>query len=144
MNGNNDFRQKLSDFMQGRYGTDDLARSMTFVVIVLLVVSMICMVAGAQVASTVISTIALAVILWTFFRMLSKNVSKRSKENDRWLSMSKTRKQCVRLMRDWKTYHKQYRVFRCPNCGEILKVPRGKGKIRVTCPNCHQKFDKKA
>lgn len=141
---NKGFRQKFADFMQDRYGTDDLARALTLAVIVLLVVSLICMVAGLGLVSTVISLVALLLILWCFFRMCSKHIDAREKENARWQAFSKNWDSYAAFLKNWATYHKDYKVFRCPHCGEVLKVPKGKGKIRVTCPVCHTKFEKKS
>ncbi len=144
MNSHKNFRQKFSNFMQDRYGSDDLVRAVTIVVIALLIVSLICMAAGASLASDIISVVALVLILWCFFRMLSKKDDARTKENERWLRLSKKTRSFAKYVSDWKKYHKQYRVFHCPKCGEVLKVPKGKGKLRITCPKCHETFEKKS
>ena len=39
---------------------------------------------------------------------------------------------------------KTSKFLKCPSCGQILSVPKGKGKIRVTCPKCHAKVETKS
>ena len=78
------------------------------------------------------------------YRSLSRNLGKRYEENQRFL-MRTGKMQNAR--ETWQTHaeqKKQYKVFKCPSCGIKLRVPRGKGKIRVTCRQCGASFDEKS
>jgi ribosomal protein L37AE/L43A len=70
-------------------------------------------------------------LAWAIFRMLSKNVYKRYEENRKYL----------RFLDRWKD--KEHRYYDCPKCKQTVRVPRGKGKISITCPTCKEKFVKK-
>lgn len=41
----------------------------------------------------------------------------------------------------WYTQKRLYKITICPNCNQKLRLPRGKGKILVTCKKCSIKFD---
>lgn len=90
-----------------------------------------------------LNLVALALFGYTAFRVLSRNVAKRRSENyalihamDRlriWYDHSKTRR----------SQREQYKFFTCPGCKNKLRVPRGKGKLQITCPRCGQRFSGK-
>lgn len=77
------------------------------------------------------------------FRTFSKNITKRSMENYKFaMFMSPVYswfKRLQRSIRDSKT-HKYYK---CPSCKATLRLPKGKGKILITCPKCRNEFTKK-
>ena len=70
-------------------------------------------------------------MIWAIFRTLSRNTYKRYQENRRFL-------QIVGRLKD-----RNNRYFDCPKCRQMVRVPRGKGKISITCPRCHEKFIRK-
>ena len=75
--------------------------------------------------------------------MLSKKYDKRRQENNFYLRHTAgIRKFCKRQMNKWK-YRKTHKYLKCPQCHQYLRVPKGKGEITVTCPSCHQQFDKR-
>ena len=136
--------------MQGRYGFDELGRSMSVWVIVLIIASIVLNlltglfgnlfhVYAAAMLMNILSTIAsfasFVVLVLMFFRMFSRKHDKRRAENERYLSrrFGKQRKQ--ELARD----RKEYKYLECPFCGQKMRVPRGKGKIAVKCPACNEK-----
>ena len=65
------------------------------------------------------------------YRMLSKSTYRRYQENRRFL-------QLIDRIKDRKN-----RYYKCPKCKQLVRVPRGKGKISITCPRCKEKFVKK-
>ena len=70
-------------------------------------------------------------MIWAIFRTLSLNTYKRYQENRKFL-------QVINRLKD-----RRNRYFDCPKCRQMVRVPRGKGKISITCPRCHEKFIRK-
>lgn len=118
-------RWKLSNFMQQRNGNDELCR-ITFIV------SIIVYVLSVLFNSSLFYLLALCGIIYSLFRMLSRNISARQKENQQFL-------QFFNLQKKRFSMRKEYRIFTCKGCGKHIRVPRKKGKVEVTCPICGQK-----
>ena len=132
----NSFKDKMARFMYGRYGMDQLSRNLSLICLVLLIVTMF-------VRNNVIYMIALVGIVYTYFRVFSRNISRRSEENEKYLKfhykvVGKLNKIKFRI-----TDSKTHRIFRCPSCSQKIRVPRGKGKISIKCPKCSIEFIKK-
>ena len=132
----NRFKQSFSRFMYGRYGMDQLSRCLSYVVLVLIILTFF-------LRSNVIYTVALLGIVYIYFRMFSRNISRRSAENQKYMKiyykfMSKFNKVRARI-KDSKTH----RIFKCPSCGQKIRVPKGKGRISIKCPKCRIEFIKK-
>ena len=84
--------------------------------------------------------LALTLFGYTAFRVLSRNVAKRREENywlTRTLDNLRARHADHKARRE---QSRQYKFFTCPSCKNRLRVPRGKGKIQITCPRCGQRF----
>ena len=126
------FTAKLSSglrfFMAGRYGTDRL----NMVILTAgFVVSLLSMFSTSPVLTLVFFALSYGLMIWAIFRTLSRNTYKRYQENRKFL-------QVFDRMKD-----RQHRYFDCPKCKQMVRVPRGKGKIAITCPRCREKFVKK-
>ena len=136
MNGNSGwFRQfsaKLSaglrSFMTGRYGTDRLNM---VILSVGLVASLLSVFFQNSSVSLVFFVLSYGMMIWAIVRSLSRNTYKRYQENRKFL-------QIFDRLKD-----RQHRFFDCPKCRQMVRVPRGKGKIAITCPRCKEKFVKK-
>lgn len=89
------------------------------------------------------SYLSLIAILLGLFRMMSRNIERRRAENARFLKLFRPVTQWLKLRR---TMHqdKDHCYFKCPNCGQHLRVPKGKGKITVTCRACGTTFQEKS
>ena len=132
-------RQKLMQFMYGRNGVDLFSRFLMYFALALLVLRLI--IRGA--AGNVIWYLAIAVLIYAYFRIFSRNLSKRRAENAKYYQL---RTKAVNGVRDWTDRRRQsrdFRFFRCPSCRAMLRVPRGKGRIRVTCRKCGTAFERK-
>ena len=143
----NNWQYKMQQWMQGRNGSDDLGRFALGVAMVLLVVSFIVGLFSSGAASA-FSLLALACIVYSFWRMASKDVAKRQEENRCWgvkfIPVQVKFRRRYSAFKDWRTYHKEYHLYTCKTCGQSLRVPKGKGKVKVTCPKCHTSFTTKS
>jgi len=122
--------------MLGRYGPDHLA-------IALIVLSFIISLLYAILGVTALLYISYIIFGIVIFRMLSRNIYRRRAENDKfiryWWPVRTKIKRRVESIRQRRTH----KFFKCPNCKNTLRVPRGKGKPQVTCPKCGTRFMKK-
>lgn len=133
-------RQKLARFMMGRNGQDQLNLFLTVVCLVLLVLS--AFIRGGF--GSFLNGLALALLILSWFRMLSRNLPRRRAENEQYL---RRRYQVTGWLRRLKTRWEQrrdYRFFTCPSCHTTLRVPKGRGKIRIVCRKCGSSFTRKS
>ncbi len=129
-------RNALQRFMYGRYGNDQFN---LFLIGTYLVLYLLFVLTGFA----PLYWLSLVLIAYSLFRLLSRNPARRRSENARFLSIVNPVLRWLRLRR---TIHrdKEHRYFKCPNCGQQLRVPRGKGKITVTCRGCGASFQEKS
>ena len=116
--------EKFRRFMYGRYGSDQLG-------VFLLILGVALCLLGSFSRLYYLGLIAYVPLIWAIFRMYSRNIEKRRKENRRFV-------QFFQRLRD-----RQNRYFSCPRCRQRVRVPRGKGKIVIKCPSCGERFTKK-
>ena len=118
-------RNALQRFMYGRYGNDQLNTALLILYVALYVLYFLTRI-------ELFYWISFVAILFALFRMLSRNPARRRAENAKFLKVAGPAIQWFRLRR---TIHrdKEHCYFKCPNGGQQLRVPRGKGKITVTC-----------
>ena len=121
-------RDRLQRFMYGRYGVDELGRTLLYSGLGLLVLSML---TGIELLSSL--SIALYVVM--LVRALSRNCAARQRENIKFRRLTAPLVRRVRLLRSM-LRDKDHRYFKCPGCGKYLRVPKGKGRITVTCRSC--------
>lgn len=125
----------LQRFMYGRYGGDNLGRALIAVYFVLYL-------AGLLTRWSILVYLSAAAAAWCIFRMLSRNVEKRRRENAKYLAVTAPLRNWLRRRRAIRT-DKTHRYFKCPNCGQQLRVPRVSGKIKITCRACGTVFEEK-
>ena len=118
----------LRNFMAGRYGTDRLNM---VILSAGLVTSLLSVLIRFAPVNLVLFLLSYGLMFWAIFRTLSRNTYKRYQENRRFL-------QLTGRMKD-----REHRYFDCPKCRQMVRVPRGKGKISITCPRCSEKFVRK-
>lgn len=127
---------KFRQWMVGRYGSDQLGLCMMTVYLLLSILGMVF-------RNSVLIIIMYVLFILTIFRMFSKNVSKRYAENQKFLSMTAPiRGKMKSFLRRCKQ-RKTHKFYKCRTCGQIIRVPRGKGKICISCPKCRHEFIKK-
>lgn len=126
----------LQKFMLGRYGVDQLSKAMLIFTFILLIISSIT-------GSDIINAIGILALALTYMRILSRNIDKRYQENMKFLQwLGPIRVRLNKLFKRLKE-HKTYRFYRCTQCNQQLRVPKGKGKIRITCPKCKSSIIKR-
>ncbi|PKM72447.1 MAG: hypothetical protein CVU91_08615 [Firmicutes bacterium HGW-Firmicutes-16] len=132
-------RNKFAKFMYGRYGLDELSKFLSTASLVVIIVSMFL----AQTSKTVVFLIAIALLVYSYFRIFSKNYEKRRAENAKYLKFRQPIVDKIKLRREMWAQRKEFKFFKCPSCKAVLRVPKGKGKIRVVCKKCGTAFEKK-
>ncbi|MBR4692799.1 MAG: hypothetical protein IKP17_08575 [Oscillospiraceae bacterium] len=131
------FRNWMAQTMAGRYGTDPLNRALNIATLVFLVLSLF--IGGSSVGG-LIWVLAILSLVWSTFRTFSRNIGKRSAENEAYLRLTGRLRSRFGGAGDRFRQRKDYRFFRCPSCGTWLRVPRGKGKLSITCRQCGERF----
>ena len=130
-------RDKIRNFMIGRYGPDGLNQFLTGA-------ALACMVLSIFFHGPLPRLLMYGLLGWSLFRMFSRNIAKRSQENAVFYALKqKFMGDVHRKQSEWKQ-RDQYKFFRCPKCGQKLRVPRGHGPIEITCPKCSTQFVKKS
>ena len=92
---------------------------------------------------TVLVVLQYALALGCIFRMFSRNIYKRQQENAVYMQLRQGAFRWFRSLRDRWKQRKEYKFFRCPSCHALLRVPRGKGKLLLTCRKCGNRFERK-
>ena len=129
--------QKLREFMYGRYGTDQLSLALTVSGFVFYTTYVISRFRLLYLFSLIVYGIAI-------FRTLSKNITKRRMENQKFMNLwYKLKNKWVGIRADFEE-RKTYKHFKCPQCGQKIRIPRGRGKVEIRCPKCSNRFIKKS
>ena len=129
-------RNAIQRFMYGRYGNDQLGFFLIAAYFVLALLS-------AITDFGLFALIGEVGVFFALFRMLSRNVTKRREENAKFLRKANPIIKWFRLQQSIRK-DKDHRYFKCPNCAQYLRVPKGKGKITVTCRSCGASFQEKS
>ena len=118
----------MQRFMAGRYGTDRLNMTILSVGLVACLISAFIQ---APVLNLILTAISYALMFWAIYRTMSRQTYKRYLENRKFM-------QFIDRFKD-----REHRYYDCPKCRQSVRVPRGKGKIAITCPRCREKFVRK-
>ena len=127
---------KMQQWMQGRYGSDELNIALCYAGLVFFILSLFT-------PTRFLGILAIALILWSCIRCFSRDLAARSSERDTYLKFTGRIQSWFRLQKNKWRDRKSYRYFRCEECKMALRVPKGKGNIRVTCPHCHHESVRK-
>ncbi len=130
------WRDRWNSFMAGRYGQDQFSRFLLTVCMIILILSIFVRIPG-------LSLLVLLLLGYVYYRMLSRNISARYAENqkylalkDRFLGFFKNKGRTSQRQGD-------HMIFRCPKCSQKIRIPIGKGMVEITCPKCRTKFRKR-
>ena len=124
-------------FMYGRNGVDSLGK---FV----LVISIIVMLLAGWTDSLILSYLSWIGIIYLYFRMFSRNIYKRSSENQWYLNKTYKIRTFFYRQKNLLLQRKTHHIYKCPTCRQKIRVPRGKGRIEIRCPKCNTRFIKKS
>jgi len=136
------FQESAGTFMYGRNGMDRLSQFMLYFSLFLLIASAILfsLLSGNNISATILQYAAVVLLVLSYFRAFSRNLVKRRNENSQYLKTVYPISNWFRSKRHRLEMRKNYKFFTCPDCKTTLRVPRGKGRINLTCPRCHAKF----
>lgn len=133
----NKFKNAMYQFMSGRYGSDQFNMFLLILAIALMLLNLF------FIRNSFVSTLVWLILLYNLFRTYSRNIYKRKEENEKYLTLIqplKTRTNIIKKNR----VDQEHKYFLCSSCKQMVRVPRGRGKITITCPKCSHKFDKKS
>jgi len=132
-------RAKLANFMTGRCGSDNFSRFLGIVSGIALFAAM----SARGGVSYVLWFFSVAGLIYSYIRIFSRDYEKRREENMRYLQLKNEFLSYFRGARERFSQRKDYKFFRCPSCHAVLRVPKGKGKVKVVCRKCGTSFVKK-
>ena len=128
-------RNRLRNFMLGRYGFDSFSKFLMGVALVLCILDIF-------INSVFINSWFIVIMIYVYYRMFSKSINKRYQENMKYLQVKN--KVVAKfnseksIMKQRKTHH----IYKCPTCSQKIRIPKGKGRICITCPKCKTEFTK--
>jgi hypothetical protein len=123
----------IQRMMAGRYGVDQLSNA-------IFIMSIIVILASILLESSILNTVGIVMLIVGYMRMFSRNINSRYTENQKFMNFYKS------IFGKYKGYNSQlgsmwkYKYFKCPNCNQRLRVPKGKGRLNVKCPKCKNSF----
>ncbi len=132
-----DWRERLSKFMEGRYGGNDTLNKWllgAFLIFLLLAIIL---------ESGILNLLAIAALIYSYFRIFSRNISKRTAENQKFYEWTQPIRHIFTKNANG-AKDRTHRIFQCPQCGQKVRVPKGRGKIQITCPKCRHEFTKRS
>lgn len=129
-------KDNIMRFLRGRYGNDQFNN---FIILFSLLFAFL----NIFMENPILTIISYASLVYAIYRMFSKDIWTRQKENIAYLDNTRFIRIRINLLkRNLTDKHNKY--FICPSCKQMVRVPRNKGKIEIKCPKCHQKFDRKS
>lgn len=131
------FREKLRQFMIGRYGMDQMNQFLMYAVLILILINIFA-------RSRILELLDVAGLVYMYFRMLSRNVGRRYRENQAFIRHTFKVKERMNQLKFWTGEGRKFHIYKCPVCGQKVRVPRGRGKISIHCPKCGTDFVKKS
>ena len=130
-------REKFRQFMIGRYGTDGLNQFLSIASLVLLLIAIVSRI-------NLFTWLGVALLVFCYYRTFSRNISKRTEENYKFYTLKDRVNGKFRGLKEQWANRRIYHYYRCPQCRQKLRVPRGRGRIQISCPRCGTQFIKKS
>lgn len=135
----NKLRGKFGRFMYGRYGTDQLNRSLAIALVLCAVLNVFI---RGNYFSLLLNSWEILLIVIFYYRMFSKNIQKRYAENQKYLTLENKLRRFFGKTKYMQEQRKDFHIYTCPQCKQKIRIPKGKGKISVRCPKCGMEFVK--
>lgn len=135
-------KERIRRFMQGRYGIVDQYSEFLFIVAIPMYI--IGNIISIRVVSALLMGVALFLVFYVDYRIMSRNCTKRYRENEQYLSLRVYSVSVGRSFGSRIKDRRENRIYKCPSCKQRIRVPRGKGKIAITCPQCRTEFIRKS
>lgn len=129
-------REKLARFMYGRYGNDRLNQFLMIAAVVIFVISLF--------GGGAFYLIALFIMIYAYFRMFSRQISRRSAENLWYMDKERKVRGFFQKKKREREIRRTHHIYKCPSCRQKLRVPKGRGKIEIRCQKCGTKFIRKS
>ncbi len=143
INGMNDFfgnlREKFRQWSAGRYGSDELSKFLLIVTIACLIISFF---RGLWAPLGFFSYVAIFAIVFSLLRTFSRNKAARYKEREIYIRAREKTKSFFRLQKRKYNERNTHVFYKCPHCKTTIRVPKGRGRIQITCPKCKTSFIK--
>jgi DNA-directed RNA polymerase subunit RPC12/RpoP len=130
-------KEKLIRFMQGRYGMDQFAKFTS-------ILSLILLLFFGFFPNIIGYTLSLGLLVYTYFRIFSKNYTKRYNENQIFQKYSNRVHFIYNHQKSLMVQNKTHHIYKCPSCKQKIRIPKGKGKIQIKCPKCSTEFVKRS
>ena len=130
-------RVRVASFMQGRYGMDAFSRFLVYAALACCVLSWIF-------GRRLFYWLAIALMVYSYVRIFSKNAPARYAENERYLQLKARALSFFGKKGKQLRQAKDYHIYKCPSCGQKIRIPRGKGRVSITCPKCRESFIRKS
>lgn len=134
-------KERFHRFMQGRYGVDHFSHFLMVLSIVIMVIQFF---VRWDIGDLILNILVLIILGYAYFRIFSRNHYNRYQENEWYLDQRDKVKYFFDREKGNMQQRKTHRIFKCPNCGQSIRVPKGKGKIAITCPTCRTEFIKRS
>ena len=130
-------KQKFQNFMSGRYGVDDFSKALLYATLALCLVSLFT-------RTRMLNLLLTAGLVFIYYRMFSKNYSRRYQENLWYLRQKDKVMHFFRRQNSLAQQRKTHRIYTCPQCRQKIRIPKGHGKVQITCPQCKTAFIKRS
>ena len=130
-------KERMQRFMAGRYGNDQLNQFIFIVAIISMVLEIIT-------RQSLFYTLTLVLLILAYVRVFSRNIYKRYEENMKFLQKKDAILNKFRRQKYYAAQRRNFHIYTCPQCKQKIRIPKGKGKISITCPKCRTSFIKKS
>ena len=130
-------KERMQRFMAGRYGNDQLNQFIFIVAIISMVLEIIT-------RQSLFYTLTLVLLILAYVRVFSRNINKRYEENMKFLQKKDAILNKFRKQKYYAAQRRNYHIYTCPQCKQKIRIPKGQGKISITCPKCRTSFIKKS
>jgi hypothetical protein len=130
-------RDKIYRFMRSRYGNDQLSMFLTWAGLIFMVIDCFTKIG-------IFYLVGIVMFVYGYIRIFSKQYEKRAAQNKWFLEKTSGIRNVFKRMKKSKEAGKDYKIFTCPRCEQMIRIPKGKGRIEIRCPKCGNTFIKKS